>query len=75
MKRYNISKVDILKNIKFKHGLPISYSEEIFNHILDIIIEGLKRDGILKITGFGTFRLLNKSARIGRNPKIKSNMR
>ena len=52
MKRENISKNDILRNIKYHQGLPVSYSEKIFDYIFDIIIEGLKRDGKLKISGF-----------------------
>ena len=71
MKRNNINKNDILENIKQQHGLPISFSDKIFNSLLDIIIEGLERDGRLKISGFGTFKILNKNARIGRNPKTK----
>ena len=69
MKRNNINKNDILENIKQQHGLPISFSEKIFNSLLDIIIEGLERDGRLKISGFGTFKLKKKKSRIGRNPK------
>ena len=60
MKRNNINKNDILENIKHHHGLPISFSEKIFNFIFDIILEGLERDGRLKIAGFGTFKILNK---------------
>tara|TARA_B100000959_G_scaffold243129_1_gene266151 strand:- start:5071 stop:5367 length:297 start_codon:yes stop_codon:yes gene_type:complete len=71
MKRNNINKNDILENIKHHHGLPISFSEKIFNFIFDIILEGLERDGRLKIAGFGTFKILNKNARTGRNPKTK----
>ena len=71
MKRNNINKNDILENIKHYHGLPISFSEKIFDFIFDIMLEGLERDGKLKITGFGTFKILNKNARIGRNPKTK----
>ena len=69
MKRNNINKNDILENIKHHHGLPISFSEKIFNFIFDIILEGLERDGRLKIAGFGTFKILNKGSRPGRNPK------
>ena len=71
MKRNNINKNDILENIKHHHGLPISFSEQIFDFIFDIIIEGLERDGRLKIAGFGTFKILKKNARTGRNPKTK----
>ncbi len=72
MKRDNINKLNILKNIKFYKGLPTSFSEKVFDYIFDIIIEGLKRDNSLKITGFGTFRVLQKKSRIGRNPKTKA---
>ena len=72
MKRNNINKNDILENIKNHHGLPISFLEKIFDFIFDIILEGLERDGKLKIAGFGTFKVLNKNARIGRNPKTKA---
>jgi len=71
MKRDNISKLNILKNIKYHQGLPISFSEKIFDFIFEIIIEGLKRDNKLKIAGFGTFRVLQKNSRSGRNPKTK----
>ena len=71
MKRNNINKNDILENIKHHHGLPISFSEQIFDFIFDIILEGLERDGKLKIAGFGTFKILNKNSRVGRNPKTK----
>ena len=72
MKRNNINKNDILENIKNHHGLPISFFEKIFDFIFDIILEGLERDGKLKIVGFGTFKVLNKNPRIGRNPKTKA---
>ncbi len=71
MKRANISKNDILKNIKYHQGLPVSFSEKIFDLIFDIIIEGLQKDGKLKISGFGTFKVLHKNSRVGRNPKTK----
>ena len=41
------------------------------NDIIEIIIEGLNNNGIVKIHNFGTFRLKKKSSRIGRNPKTK----
>ncbi len=69
MKRNNISKNNILRNIKYEKGLPISFSEKVFDLIFKIIIEGLKRDNRLKITGFGTFKILYKNSRPGRNPK------
>ena len=69
MKRYNISKNEILKKINHNLGIPNVFSENIVNSILEIIIDGLNEKKEVKISGFGTFRILNKNSRIGRNPK------
>ena len=69
MKRNNINKKFIKYRINFDLGLPISFSEKILNSFFDIITEGLIKDGDVKITNFGKFKVLNKRARIGRNPK------
>ena len=69
MKRSNITKDEILKTINSSLGTPLSLSEKILNEILNIIVEGLNSENIVKIKGFGTFKILNKNPRIGRNPK------
>tara|TARA_Y100001958_G_C21229289_1_gene554862 strand:- start:1067 stop:1357 length:291 start_codon:yes stop_codon:yes gene_type:complete len=69
MKRSNISKNEILKIIKINLGIPISFSEKILNELLDIIIEGLNTENEVKVNGFGTFKILDKKSRLGRNPK------
>ena len=40
-----------------------------YEEILNIITEGLDAENKVKITGFGTFKKLNKKSRMGRNPK------
>ena len=69
MKRDNITRKDLRKQIFFDLGIPDSLSDKILNSFFDIIIEGLLRDDEVKISGFGTFKILNKKERIGRNPK------
>ena len=69
MKRSNISKDEILKTINNSLGTPLSLSEKILNETLNIIIDGLNSENIVKVKGFGTFKILNKKSRIGRNPK------
>ena len=71
MTRNNINKNDILQKIKKINGFPISYLDEIFEHIFVIIKNGLQKDGIFKISGFGTFKVLFKKERLGLNPKTK----
>ena len=71
MSRNNISKNDIVDNIKNRYRLPTNYIESIYDNIFLIIKNGLKKDGRFKITKFGTFKVLLKKARIGLNPKSK----
>ena len=71
MKRNNLSKNIILKKINYNLGIPNSFSKKILNLFLEVIVEGLNRDGRVKLSGFGTFKILNKNSRIGRNPKTK----
>ena len=71
MKRHNITKKDLKKKIHFNIGIPDSLSEKILNFFFEIIVEGLLKDGEVKISNFGKFKLLNKKERIGRNPKTK----
>jgi len=71
MKRNNITKNNILENIKYDLGIPDTFAKKIFNNFMDIILEGLNRDGKVKLSNFGTFKVLNKKARLGRNPKTK----
>lgn len=71
MKKHNITKNEVTQKIHDNLGIPIIFSEKIINYLLDIISEDLKKNNIVKISGFGTFKLLNKSKRVGRNPKTK----
>jgi len=36
--------------------------------VLDSINVGIKKDGLVQLTGFGTFSIKERAARIGRNP-------
>lgn len=69
--RNNINKNDILQKIKKINGLPISYLDMVFENIFDVIKKGLIKDGIFKISGFGTFKVLFKRQRLGINPKTR----
>ena len=69
MKRDNITRNDILKEIHSSLGIPMIFLEKILHSILEIIINELDEKNKIKISGFGTFKILNKKSRIGRNPK------
>ena len=71
MKRSNITKKDLENEVHYNIGIPNNLSEKILNSFFEIIIDGLIRDGEVKISNFGKFKILNKTKRIGRNPKTK----
>ena len=50
-------------------GIPHNHGGRVLEKILEIMIKALVRDGQLKISSFGTFMVLNKGKRVGRNPK------
>ena len=69
-KRINYTKKDISKNLSINIGLSNSYSLK----ITDSVIQSLKdliKDESINIKNFGTFRILLKKERLGRNPKDK----
>lgn len=69
IKHDNLTKKEIIKNISNKYGLPNKYAEIFLNNILDILLHAFKANEEVKIKNFGTFKILKKSKRMGRNPK------
>ena len=65
-------KIDISKEIKNNIGLSNSYTNTITDDLIEIL-KNLIKSKNLNIKNFGTFKVLNKSERIGRNPKNKKN--
>ena len=71
MDKNNISRDEIADVMKNEFGFNRKLCLDIVHDIIDIIIEGLKKDKKVKIHNFGTFKLNSKSSRVGRNPKTK----
>ena len=64
-------KADIIRSIEI--GLGLSHDEATFQveQILTIIKDNLEGGDPVLISGFGQWKLRDKPARIGRNPKTK----
>ena len=67
----NLTREDIANYINNEFGLTKYDCSNIVNDIIEIIIEGLINDKIVKIHNFGTFKIRQKKSRVGRNPKTK----
>ena len=65
----NFTSEDIAENLHADFGLTKKDCLIFVNDIVDIIIEGLKTSGYVKIHNFGSFKVTRKKSRIGRNPK------
>lgn len=70
MKNNNLTKVDIIKELSKKTGFSINFSKKLINNLINILVNQIK-NGHLSLKNLGTFKIINKNQRIGRNPKTK----
>ena len=66
----------VTKEIAINHinetiGLSKRESKIFFETMIELIVQNLKKKTQVKILNFGIFRVKNKKARIGRNPKTR----
>ena len=72
MKKNNLTKIDIAKELSKKTGYSLELSKILINNLLIVLISAIKKNK-LNLKNIGSFRLINKSERIGRNPITKEN--
>ena len=66
----NFKKEDIYKFLSKKKGFPVLFSKKIITDIIEIFIDEIKNNS-LNLKNIGTFKVIDKKKRIGRNPKSK----
>ena len=71
MLKKSFTRKELSKEIYKSLGFYKNLSSEIVDDFFDIITSELIRNGKIKISSFGTFEILTKKERIGRNPKTK----
>jgi len=64
-----MTKAELIDSISSKVDLPKGTAERIVNTIFDDIVGALKNGDKVNISGFGTFQVSDRKARVGRNPK------
>ena len=69
--RVNLTKKDIINSIYMQIGFSKKISDNLFDDILDAVIENLIKYKKLKISNFGTFIIKQKKSRPGYNFKTK----
>ena len=71
MKVKNFTRKDLTNKIYQNLGFSKNFSSTLIEDLIESIISELIKSNKIKITSFGTFKVLNKKQRIGRNPKTK----
>lgn len=64
-----LTRADLADSLNVKVGLSRAESARLVESIIDLICGALERGENVKISGFGTFVLRDKTERVGRNPK------
>ena len=64
-----LTKQHVVERVRDVTGLPWTESADLVEAVLDVMKETLEGGTNLKISGFGSFVLRQKSARRGRNPQ------
>ena len=67
----NFTKKNLTNKIYQNLGFSKNYSSIIIDDFIESLISELIKKNIIKISSFGTFKILNKKERIGRNPKTR----
>ncbi len=70
MNNINFTKKDLCLNIKRRIGLSHNYSDKLINDLIYILANKIIK-GNLILKNIGTFKIIRKKSRIGRNPKTK----
>ena len=71
MLKRNFTRKNLSNKIYKNLGFSKNFSSIIIDDFFEILISGLVKSNKIKITSFGTFTVINKKKRIGRNPKTK----
>ncbi len=70
MFKKNYKKIDIVNNLSKKTGFSVNLSKKLIDDFINILILNIKT-GNFNLKNLGSFKIINKKKRMGRNPKTK----
>ena len=71
MVKKNFNRKNLSNKIYQNLGFSKNFSSTIVDNFFEIMVTELIRSNKVKISSFGTFKVISKKERIGRNPKTK----
>ena len=63
-----MNKTELVAAMADQAGLSKKDAEKALKAFTDVVAEELKKDGKVQLVGFGTFEVIERAAREGRNP-------
>ena len=66
-----MNKTELIASVAENAGLTKKDTERVLNACLDAITAALSKGDKVQISGFGTFEVKDREARVGRNPHTK----
>ena len=67
-----MSKTNLIASLAEELGVSKKLAAELVNAFLETVVEGVKKQGEVRIQGFGTFKASKRKAREGVNPQNPS---
>ncbi len=67
-----MTKTQVIGEIASKCGVSKKLAGEMVNRFIETIISGVKKEGEVRLQGFGTFKASQRKARKGVNPRNPS---
>ena len=71
MFKKNLTRKHLSKKIYQSVGFSKNFSSVVIDDFFKIMIDELIKFNKMKISSFGTFKVITKNERVGRNPKTK----
>jgi len=71
MVKKNFTRKDLSDKVYQKLGFSKNISSTIIDNFFEFLVLELEKFNNIKISSFGTFKIIKKKERIGRNPKTK----
>ena len=65
-----IKKIDLVKDLSKKSGFSKNFSKKLIDDLIKSLLDILKI-GDFNLKNVGSFKIINKRERVGRNPKTK----
>jgi len=72
MVKNNFTRQDLSNKIYQSLGFSKNISSTIIDNFFETLVVELLKSNKVKISSFGTFKVMSKKERIGRNPKTKN---